>query len=277
MHRRPGNHRLRHEGCVGCRARAVQSNQDYDTDEYHDPDQQYQSQCQMLSFESGNSARQPEWTEFCLGGWLAPTSRFSAIATPPSAYRDTTCRKPSEQSCSTGKWHNENWHNVDMFIFLTYFISLSSLSSSFVSHFSVLPILTKGYSPFELSTSLLSYILSALDHKMGAGPQDRECDIVDNDDLRLSTTRSVEMIPRDAFAIRRRSTRSGRPSFLSEDVGGGDLASLRRSATAISGYRESQQESLDRVNTLLSIRQPKPVKPNTMYCHSKCRYLPAPN
>lgn len=34
---------------------------------------------------------------------------------------------------------------------------------------------------------------------MGADPQDQELDVVDNDDLRLSTTRSVERIPRDAF------------------------------------------------------------------------------
>lgn len=112
---------------------------------------------------------------------------------------------------------------------------------------------------------------------MGADPEDHELDIVESDDFRLSTTRSVEMIPRDAFAIRRRSTRSGRPSFLSEDVGEEDLASLRRCATDISGFRESQQESLDRVSTLLSIRQPKPVKPNKMYCHSKHVYLEALN
>src|ERR1700722_14570478 len=99
---------------------------------------------------------------------------------------------------------------------------------------------------------------------MCAQPEDHELDIVDGDDFRLSTTRSVEMIPRDAFAIRRRSTRSGRSSFLSKDLGEEGLALLRRSATAISGYQESQQESLDGVSTLLSIRQPKLVRPNRM-------------
>jgi hypothetical protein len=70
---------------------------------------------------------------------------------------------------------------------------------------------------------------------MGAQPEDHKLDVVDGDDFKLFKTRSVEMIPRDAFTIRRR-TRSSRPSFLSEDVGEEDSASLRRSATDVSGF-----------------------------------------